>query len=110
MMGQMGSFDRPSAGLGDVLDLYLHRYLTFFTFTISFYSYYPSARIFPQTNHPIKSYVSSRIINLVRASEPEGLPITIAATHLDGLVLALTPNSRKYAPSFFFYSLPSPLS
>ena len=24
MIGQMGSFDRPSADLGDVLDLYLH--------------------------------------------------------------------------------------
>lgn len=24
MIGQMGSFERPSAGLGDVLDLYLH--------------------------------------------------------------------------------------
>ena len=26
MIGQMGSFDRPSADLGDVLDLYLHGY------------------------------------------------------------------------------------
>jgi hypothetical protein len=25
MIGQMGSFDRPSADLDDVLDLYLHR-------------------------------------------------------------------------------------
>ncbi|KAL1842234.1 hypothetical protein VTJ49DRAFT_5712 [Mycothermus thermophilus] len=69
MMGQMGSFDRPSAGLGDVLDLYLH------------------------------SYVSARIVNLVRASslpDSEGLPITIAATHLDGLVLALTPHSHSF--------------
>lgn len=24
MIGQMGSFDRPSADLGEVLDLYLH--------------------------------------------------------------------------------------
>ncbi len=24
MIGQMGSFERPSADLGDVLDLYLH--------------------------------------------------------------------------------------
>jgi len=27
---------------------------------------------------------------------PEGLPLTVAATHLDGLVLALTPNSHSY--------------
>ncbi|KAK4131010.1 hypothetical protein BT67DRAFT_452066 [Trichocladium antarcticum] len=67
MIGQMGSFARPSADLGEVLDLYLH------------------------------GYVSSRIINLTRddPSSP-GLPMTIAASHLDGLVLALTPNSHTY--------------
>ncbi|GAB1315913.1 hypothetical protein MFIFM68171_06123 [Madurella fahalii] len=79
MIGQMGSFKRPSADLGEVLDLYLH------------------------------GYVSSRLMNLTRGpssppSEPtnptpspdSGLPLTIAATHLDGLVLALTPNSHSY--------------
>ncbi|KAK4103318.1 hypothetical protein N658DRAFT_308919 [Parathielavia hyrcaniae] len=76
MIGQMGSFSRPSADLGEVLDLYLH------------------------------GYVSSRIMNLTRTApssqapqeepELEGMPITVAATHLDGLVLALTPNSHSY--------------
>ncbi len=28
--------------------------------------------------------------------EEEGLPLTVAATHLDGLVLALTPNHHSY--------------
>ena len=40
------------------------------------------------------------MMNLSRTpSSPEeekGIPITIAATHLDGLVLALTPNSHSY--------------
>ena len=27
MIGQMGSFDRPSADVGDVLDLYLHGFV-----------------------------------------------------------------------------------
>ncbi|ROT34895.1 hypothetical protein SODALDRAFT_329097 [Sodiomyces alkalinus F11] len=71
MIGQMGSFDRPSADEGQVLDLYLH------------------------------GYVSSRIINTTRkttgaADEPDGLPVCVAASHLDGLVLALTPNSHSY--------------
>ncbi|AEO64242.1 f6913e49-41cf-4a2b-97ee-9d97140535cb [Thermothielavioides terrestris] len=67
MIGQMGSFARPSADLGDVLDLYLH------------------------------GYVSSRLMNLNRTStSPEGLPVTIAASHVDGLVLSLTPNSHSY--------------
>ncbi|KAH6842879.1 hypothetical protein B0I37DRAFT_206018 [Chaetomium sp. MPI-CAGE-AT-0009] len=68
MIGQMGSFSRPSADLGDVLDLYLH------------------------------GYVSSRIMKTTRSadSQEEGIPMTIAASHLDGLVLALTPNSHSY--------------
>ncbi|KAI0483617.1 flavin-nucleotide-binding protein, partial [Xylaria cf. heliscus] len=82
MIGQMGSFARPSSDLGDVLELYLH------------------------------GYVSSRLINLSRKSgtsngdsspssgnppaEPSGLPITVGASHVDGLVLSLTPNSHSY--------------
>lgn len=73
MIGQMGSFERPSADTGDVLDLYLH------------------------------GYVSSRIVNMSRQAgagagdgAAEGLPMTVAASHVDGLVLALTPNSHSY--------------
>ncbi|KAK4044212.1 hypothetical protein C8A01DRAFT_12310 [Parachaetomium inaequale] len=74
MIGQMGSFSRPSADLGDVLDLYLH------------------------------GYVSSRLMNTTRSADAQeeekekekGLPMTIAASHVDGLVLALTPNSHSY--------------
>ncbi|KAI6091632.1 hypothetical protein F4821DRAFT_188890 [Hypoxylon rubiginosum] len=72
MIGQMGSFARPSADTGDVLELYLH------------------------------GYVSSRIINMSRSAngessgQEEGLPICVAASHVDGLVLALTPNSHSY--------------
>ncbi|KXJ97081.1 hypothetical protein Micbo1qcDRAFT_155848 [Microdochium bolleyi] len=79
MIGQMGSFARPSADTGDVLDLYLH------------------------------GYVSSRIMNLSRkeadgeghqdaagAPPPPGLPVTIAASHVDGLILSLTPNTHDY--------------
>ncbi|KAK3900650.1 hypothetical protein C8A05DRAFT_45544 [Staphylotrichum tortipilum] len=39
-------------------------------------------------------------MNLTRttpsSTTPAGLPMTIAASHLDGLVLALTPNSHSY--------------
>jgi hypothetical protein len=77
MIGQMGSFARPSADVGDVLELYLH------------------------------GYISSRLLNLSRngGSEPaaggdekeeQGLPVTVSATHVDGLVLALTPNNHSY--------------
>lgn len=65
MIGIMGSFDYPSSSLDDPLDCYLH------------------------------GYVSSRIMNLSRASEP-GLPVCVAATKVDGIVLSLTPNSHSY--------------
>ncbi|KAK7415276.1 hypothetical protein QQX98_006025 [Neonectria punicea] len=70
MIGQMGSFGRPSADLGDPLDLYLH------------------------------GYVSSRIMNLGRAGsegdEAKGMPVCVAASHVDGLVLAISSFSHSY--------------
>ncbi|KAI9826619.1 MAG: hypothetical protein M1832_006215 [Thelocarpon impressellum] len=69
MIGKMGSFDFPSADLGEPLDCYLH------------------------------GYVSSRIMNLARThveNGAKGLPVCIAATQADGIVLSLTPNSHSY--------------
>ncbi|KAF5018343.1 hypothetical protein F66182_9683 [Fusarium sp. NRRL 66182] len=67
MIGQMGSFDRPSADTSDPLDLYLH------------------------------GYVSSRIMNLGRgAGAEEGMPVCVAASHVDGLVLAISTFSHSY--------------
>ncbi|RPB05868.1 hypothetical protein L873DRAFT_1757372 [Choiromyces venosus 120613-1] len=42
----------------------------------------------------LHGYVSSRLMNLSRANP--SIPICIAATKLDGLVLSLTPNSHSY--------------
>ena len=67
MLGFMGSFSKPAASFSEPLDLYIH------------------------------GYVSSRLFRLGTSSAgEEGLPVTIAATHLDGLVLALTPNHHSY--------------
>ncbi|KAF4627775.1 hypothetical protein G7Y89_g10384 [Cudoniella acicularis] len=68
MLGFMGSFDNQNAPLSEPLDLYIH------------------------------GYVSSRLMRLGKAppGEEEGLPLTVAATHMDGLVLALTPNNHSY--------------
>ncbi|CAL5868530.1 uncharacterized protein PFLUO_LOCUS2756 [Penicillium psychrofluorescens] len=66
MIGQMGSFDYPSATIEEPLECYLH------------------------------GYVSSRIMNLARKSEGDGLPICVATSKVDGLVLSLTPNSHSY--------------
>ena len=79
MIGHLGSFDYPSSGLEDPLDLYLH------------------------------GYVSSRMMNIARnttttlskndddeGKKNKGMPVTIAATIVDGLVLSLTPFSHSY--------------
>lgn len=66
MIGQMGSFQYPSADINEPLECYLH------------------------------GYVSSRIMNLARSNEGEGLPICIASSKVDGLVMSLTPNSHSY--------------
>ncbi|KAG4440505.1 hypothetical protein IFR05_004040 [Cadophora sp. M221] len=71
MLGFMASFSSPDTPTSSPLDLYLH------------------------------GYISSRLMRLGKTSpsspeEEEGFPLTIAATHLDGLVLALTPNHHSY--------------
>jgi len=77
MIGITGSYDRPSADLDEPLDCY--------------------------------GYVSSRIINLSRTAAstsswpsdskeepPKGLPVWIAASKVDCIALAPTPNSHSY--------------
>jgi len=68
MLGFMGSYASPSTPISEPLDLYIH------------------------------GYISSRLMRLGKTSPTgeEGLPLTVAATHLDGLVLALTPNHHSY--------------
>lgn len=66
MIGQMGSFERPSADLGDPLDLYIHGYAT------------------------------SRLFRTGRDSREEGVPVCISTTHLDGLVLSLSAFNSSY--------------
>ncbi|KAL9103795.1 MAG: hypothetical protein Q9163_001204 [Psora crenata] len=66
MIGTMGSYSHPSADLNEPLECYLH------------------------------GYVSSGIMKQARTSHERGLPVTIAATKVDGVVLSLTPNSHSY--------------
>lgn len=87
MLGFVGSYADASLTPADPLDLYLH------------------------------GYISSRLMRLGQSASPSsppgdrrqqeqdpyaedehtgGFPLTIAATHLDGLVLALTPNHHSY--------------
>lgn len=65
MIGVMASYEDQSASLNQPLDLYLH------------------------------GYVTSRLMKLGASYTGEGLPISIAATKIDGIVLALTPNNHS---------------
>lgn len=70
MIGQMGSFDRPSADISDPLDLYVH------------------------------GYVSARLMNVTRKADdpasPPGLPVCVSVSHVDGLILALSAFNHDY--------------
>ena len=56
---------------------------------------FPSSDMSEPQDCYLHGYVSSRIMRLAKASG-EGLPVCIAATKVDGLVLSLTPNSHSY--------------
>lgn len=55
---------------------------------------FPSADINEPLDCYLHGYVSARIMRLARDSD-KGIPVTIAATKVDGLVLSLTPNSHS---------------
>lgn len=78
MIGQMGSFARPSADVGEVLDLYLHGYISSRMLNFS------------------RNKNNNANANSTESTQQKGLPVTISATHVDGLVLALTPNNHSY--------------
>ncbi len=44
----------------------------------------------------LHGYVSSRMMKLAADAGEAGLPVCVAATQFDGIVLALTPNSHSY--------------
>ncbi|OAA63844.1 FMN-binding split barrel [Cordyceps fumosorosea ARSEF 2679] len=71
MIGQMGSFARPSASLGDPLDLYVHGYV--------------SGRMFNTASSSSSS-----------SSSGEGIPVCVSAAHVDGLVLSLSAFNSSY--------------
>ena len=86
MIGFMGSYDRPSADLGDVLDLYLHGYV--------------SHRLMRLSRGARKTDDDSAVESSSSSSESEdaspGLPVSVAASHVDGFVLTSTPNGHVY--------------
>lgn len=89
MIGFMGSFSRPSADLGDVLDLYLHGYVSNRLMRLS-----RAAR--SGTSGSFDSALETSPPSSESADDPVGLPISVAASYVDGLVLTSTPNGHVY--------------
>ncbi|EPE10488.1 flavin-nucleotide-binding protein [Ophiostoma piceae UAMH 11346] len=98
MIGQMGSFDRPSADIGDVLDLYLHGYVSSRLVNLSRNSGDPAKGEKEGDEEGEKAGEEGEKAG-EKAGEKKkepGLPVTVCASLVDGLVLALSPNAHSY--------------
>lgn len=117
MIGTMGSFAYPSAGLNDPMWV-LFRALSHalvaeskpqdmlgvheafdtpqLVLRLHFLSLPSDADQNMRRDCYLHGYVSSGVMKQARENPKDGLAITIAATKVDGIVLSLTPNSHSY--------------
>ncbi|KAL6866657.1 hypothetical protein J3F83DRAFT_715492 [Trichoderma novae-zelandiae] len=91
MVGHMGSFDRPSADLGHPLDLYLHGYVSSRMMNLARSS--SSSSPSPPSSSPSSPSSSSSPQD---EEEEQGLPVCIATSRVDALILATSPFSHSY--------------
>ncbi|OAP64854.1 hypothetical protein AYL99_00826 [Fonsecaea erecta] len=84
MVGVAASFEHPSASLGEPLDIYLHGYVSSRLMNLS--------RNAGHTDAPDSA--SDRGSGVGGGGTAQGLPVTVSATLVDGLVLTLTPNTH----------------
>ncbi|KAH0834471.1 flavin-nucleotide-binding protein [Fonsecaea pedrosoi] len=87
MVGVAASFEHPSASLGEPLDIYLHGYVSSRLMNLS----RNAAQAAPDSTSPPASTASG---DGGGEGTAQGLPVTISATLVDGLVLTLTPNTH----------------
>lgn len=104
MIGFMGSFARPSAGLGDVLDLYLHGYVSSRLMSLSRVAAGESS----SRGDELEPDTAPSTMREWESSD-SGLPVSVAASFVDGLVLTSTPNGHVYnyrSAVLFGYAVP----
>ncbi|KIW81945.1 hypothetical protein Z517_04971 [Fonsecaea pedrosoi CBS 271.37] len=87
MVGVAASFEHPSASLGEPLDIYLHGYVSSRLMNLS----RNTAQAAPDSTSPPASTAGG---DGGGEGTAQGLPVTISATLVDGLVLTLTPNTH----------------
>ncbi|EHA54413.1 hypothetical protein MGG_01297 [Pyricularia oryzae 70-15] len=88
MIGKVGSFARPSSSVADVLDLYLHGYVSMRMANV--------ARSQGNNNNNNNNSSSSSSSSSDGSNGRAGVPVCVSAAHVDGLVLALSPFSSSY--------------
>lgn len=89
MVGVAASYEHPSASLGEPLDIYLHGYVSSRLMNLS-----RNAHAEGDAEAASASASAASPPNMSSPSPPTGLPVTISATKVDGLVLTLTPNTH----------------
>ncbi|OAL40406.1 hypothetical protein AYO20_00142 [Fonsecaea nubica] len=87
MVGVAASFEHPSASLGEPLDIYLHGYVSSRLMNLS----RNAVQAAPDSTSPPASTAGG---DGGGEGTAQGLPVTISATLVDGLVLTLTPNTH----------------
>lgn len=90
MIGFVGSFSRPSADVGDVQDLYLHGYVSNRPMRLS------RGAKDSHTSHDSTIDSSTSSTTSSQDETAAGLPVSVAASFVDGLVLTTTPNGHVY--------------
>lgn len=98
MISFVGSFSRPSADLGDVLDLYLHGYVSSRLIRLSRGTKYQNestASVSEGSSNPSGSFPASSN-SQENTTQISGLPVSVVASYVDGLVLTTTPNGHVY--------------
>ncbi|PLB35649.1 pyridoxamine 5'-phosphate oxidase family protein [Aspergillus candidus] len=90
MIGAMGSFEYPSADINEPMDCYLHGYVSSRVMNLARAA---SASTPPPAGSPAGT---AETATETAADKGLGIPVCIAASKLDGLILSLTPNSHSY--------------
>lgn len=90
MIGAMGSFEYPSADINEPMDCYLHGYVSSRVMNLARAASAPSPPAGTET-----AAATAAATATATEDKKQGLPVCIAASKLDGLVLSLTPYSHS---------------
>jgi uncharacterized protein len=92
MIGVAASYEHPSAGLDEPLDVYVHGYVSARMMNLTRAADTPSTTTAAEdANGPTNTNTNAHTNSTPTQRPHEGLPVTVSATKVDGLILTLTP-------------------